>query len=154
MKMQFAACILFVFLCSVCIFTDTQAQHQNKTRKPAEQRAEALTLKFKKQLNLNADQLTKVKAINLDKAQKVDALRERLAGKEVDKEVFMTERKTIRDAREAAITALLTPAQKAKFEAVRKRAEAKRAHRRMKTKNKPQNPVQDTDEEGEDEDDY
>jgi len=75
-------------------------------------RANALTEEIAKVVTLTADQKTKIYNVNLEKNKQVDAAR--LASGQ-DKDGFKVQRKRINGEREAAIKALLTPAQQATF---------------------------------------
>ncbi|UKT65542.1 DUF4890 domain-containing protein [Pedobacter mucosus] len=93
----------------------------------AEQRADKATGLMEKKLNLNADQKTKVYALELSKAKKMDALRAEdrsaMKGK-------MQSMKADRDKSNADLDKILTADQKTKLDAFR--AEAKEKGGRMR----------------------
>ncbi len=138
MKMKL---MLTLVLC-LSVFTTAFAQKgkgkgEMKDR-TAEERATAHTNHLEKKLALTADQKTQVYAINLEAAQKNDALREKskAAGKDKDaKKAIQAERKENHEARKSKIEGLLTDAQKTKWE-VWKAAEKKRVELRKAAKGK------------------
>ncbi|MCW3086570.1 MAG: hypothetical protein JWP12_3936 [Bacteroidetes bacterium] len=84
---------------------------QNQNEDPAV-RATRQTEKMTQVLGLTADQKAKVYAIYLDKDKAISAAKV----KDTDAKVFADERKVIRSQRDAAIKAVLTPEQQAKWE--------------------------------------
>ncbi|TCD00693.1 hypothetical protein EZ449_20230 [Pedobacter frigidisoli] len=115
-------------------FTAAFAQDSTrKMRKPmqpkmtAEQRAEKVTARMEKQLSLTADQKTKIYAIELDNAKKMDAWRSADKG---DMKGKMKERKAAIDEQKAKIDGILTAEQKTKMDAFR--AEAKEKGEKMR----------------------
>lgn len=93
----------------------------------AEQRAEKATSRLDQDLKLSADQKTKIYAIELDKAKKMETFR--AADREARKEK-MKAGKAEMDAQKAKIDAILTKDQKAKMETLK--AERKEKGDRMR----------------------
>lgn len=114
-------------------FTAAFAQDSTKrNRKPmpkmtVEQRAAKATDRLEKQLSLTADQKTKIYAIELENAKKMESRRS--AEQKVMKEK-MTERKAEMDAQKAKVNSILTAEQKTKLEA--SRAEAREKGHKMR----------------------
>lgn len=84
----------------------------------AEQRAEKVTSRLEKQLSLTADQKTKIYAIELENAKKMEAWR---SADHSD----MKERKAAIDEQKAKVDAVLTADQKTKMDAFRAEAREK-----------------------------
>ncbi|AZI27162.1 hypothetical protein EA772_18140 [Pedobacter sp. G11] len=98
-----------------------------RVRKPmpkmtAEQRAEKATARLEKELSLTADQKTKIYAIELENAKKVDAFR---SADQADRKEKMKEGRATMQAQKAKIDAVLTAEQKTKLEAIRAEAREK-----------------------------
>ncbi|GAB4490000.1 MAG: hypothetical protein OHK0045_13930 [Raineya sp.] len=83
----------------------------------AEQRANAMTERMHKEANFSPEQKTQVYAINLEAAQKMLAVQQDSKNGSIDANTAKQRRKEINLERESRIVALLTPAQKAKYEA-------------------------------------
>lgn len=109
-----------LLLCSAAAFAQAPAKDAAAPREPKtpEQRATALADHLEKSLTLTPEQKTKVHALALTKAQKMDQLREQNKGKE--KATWATARKQVRDEFTAGIKSVLTPEQFAKWEAQKK----------------------------------
>ncbi|MDX2301950.1 MAG: DUF4890 domain-containing protein [Microscillaceae bacterium] len=95
---------------------------QERTPKTPEERAEIITGKMEEKLGLSADQKTQIYQINLESAQKTDELRSQVKNQEIGREEFMAEMKTLEQDRDAKIEALLTEAQKPKYEEMKENA--------------------------------
>jgi len=114
-------------------FTAVFAQDSTKrARRPmqnltVEQRAERATTAMEKKLNLTAEQKTKVYAIELDRAKKMDAFRNEDRSAMKDK---LKSRKADMDASKAKLDNVLTADQKTKLDAFR--AEAKEKGEKMR----------------------
>ncbi|KQM66033.1 hypothetical protein ASE74_09080 [Pedobacter sp. Leaf216] len=93
----------------------------------AEQRAEKVTAKLEKELSLTADQKTKIYAIQLENAKKMETWRTADQG---DIKGKMKERKAAMDEQKTKIDAVLTADQKTKLDAFR--AEAKEKGEKMR----------------------
>lgn len=93
----------------------------------AEQRAEKATVKLEKELNLTADQKSKVYAVELENAKKMEEWRKSDQGAMKDK---MKARKSAIDAQKAKIDGILTAEQKTKMESLRAEAKEKGAKMR------------------------
>jgi len=76
-----------------------------------EQRADKQTDMMQKNLSLTADEVTKVKQINLDYWTQVDQMRKN----NTDPQTMHTQMKTLRDKHDADLKAVLTPDQYTKF---------------------------------------
>jgi len=85
----------------------------------AEQRAEKVTSRLDKQLSLTSDQKSKIYAIELENAKKMEAWRSADKG---DMKGKMKERKAAMDEQKAKIDAILTTDQKTKMDAFRTEA--------------------------------
>ncbi|ARS39915.1 hypothetical protein CA265_09750 [Sphingobacteriaceae bacterium GW460-11-11-14-LB5] len=93
----------------------------------AEQRAERATSRLEKELSLTADQKTKIYAIQLENAKKMDTWKSADQG---DMKSKMKERKAAMDEQKTKIDAVLTADQKTKLDAFR--AEAKEKGEKMR----------------------
>jgi len=98
-----------------------QAKMENLT---PEQRADKMTAKMKKELDLTADQEKQVKASNLEFAQQQEAIR-------MKSEALKAERKALVDAHRAKMKGILTPEQQAKADQMMKKRQEKRSERRQ-----------------------
>ncbi|QPH39982.1 hypothetical protein [Pedobacter endophyticus] len=105
----------------------TKRVRRQMPKMTAEQRADRVTARMEKQLSLTADQKSKIYAIELDNAKKIDAWRTADKG---DMKGKMKERKAAIDSQKAKIDAVLTAEQKTKMEAFR--AEAREKGERMR----------------------
>jgi hypothetical protein len=83
----------------------------------AEQRANAITERMHKEANFSPEQKTQVYAINLEAAQKMIAVQQDKQNGVIDANTAKQRRKEINMDRESRIVALLTPEQRAKYEA-------------------------------------
>jgi Spy/CpxP family protein refolding chaperone len=97
-----------------------QAKMENLT---PEQRADKMTAKMKKELDLTADQEKQVKASNLEFAQQQEAIR-------MKSEALKAERKALVDAHRAKMKGILTPEQQAKADQMMKKRQEKRSEKR------------------------
>jgi Spy/CpxP family protein refolding chaperone len=97
-----------------------QAKMENLT---PEQRADKMTAKMKKELDLTADQEKQVKASNLEFAQQQEAIR-------MKSEALKSERKALDDAHRAKMKGILTPEQQAKADQMMKKRQEKRSEKR------------------------
>ncbi|WP_293309371.1 hypothetical protein [Pedobacter sp. UBA5917] len=100
----------------------TKRERRAMPKMTAEQRAEKVTAKLEKQLSLTADQKTKIYAIELENAKKMDAWR---TADKSDIKVKMKERKAAIDEQKAKVDAVLTADQKTKMDAFRAEAKEK-----------------------------
>ncbi|MGO4875485.1 hypothetical protein ACEN2P_02695 [Pedobacter psychrotolerans] len=115
---------------AIAVMGFTAAFAQDSTKKirrqmptmTAEQRAEKVTSRLEKQLALTPDQKTKVYAVELENAKKMEAWRKADHG---DRKNKMAERKTAMSEQKAKIDAILTADQKTKMEAFRTEAREK-----------------------------
>ena len=102
-----------------------------KETRSAEDRARALTNRMVNKLSLSGDQTTRVQAINLEKAQKLEALQGKYAG---NRRQGVPEMKEVNQAWNRELQAVLTPEQFTNYQALREeRQEARREkgpHRR------------------------
>ncbi|WP_443939368.1 hypothetical protein [Pedobacter sp. MW01-1-1] len=108
-------------------FAQNGAKRKQLANLTAEQRAERATAGLDKQLSLSADQKTKVYAIQLERAKKMDAYKgeDKAALKENKKEI-----KALLEKSQSDLDAVLTPEQKTKYEAFKaeKKGEMKKGH--------------------------
>jgi len=103
------------------------AQAQDKERKTPQERAQIRTERLAKELELTPDQKAKVEAINLKFADQAEAVR---AEREAERAEMRKEGKAVRDAHDAEMKAVLTPAQYAKWTAKKQEAKAKHVEKR------------------------
>ncbi len=89
-----------------------------------EQRADKMTAKMKKELNLTAEQEQQAKAANLEFAQQQDELRK-------NAEALKSERKALMESHHTKIQGILTPEQQAKAAALKKERQEKRSEKRL-----------------------
>ncbi|WP_316826907.1 hypothetical protein [Pedobacter miscanthi] len=110
-------------------FAQDSTKHARRAmpKMTAEQRADKVTSRLEKQLSLTADQKTKIYAIELENAKKMDAWRSADQG---DMKGKMKERKAAIDEQKAKVDAILTAEQKTKMDAFR--AEAKEKGEKMR----------------------
>lgn len=107
---------LFLTLAIALIgFTSIYAQNTTQHKLTPEQKAEKSTAKLQKRLSLTADQKQKVYALELDKYKQASDLK---AKNITDKKAKHQQHKAIKDATDAKLAAVLTPAQKARLEAI------------------------------------
>lgn len=100
----------------------TKRMRKSMPKMTAEQRAEKVTTRLEKQLSLTADQKTKIYAIELENAKKIDTWRTADKG---DIKGKMKERKAAMDEQKTKIDGILTAEQKTKMEAFRAEAKEK-----------------------------
>ena len=86
---------------------------QDGPKKSAEERATQFVKVLNKELSLNANQSSKIQALQLETIKKTDEIRAK--GMDGDRKVMRQEIKTINDAADMSIKALLTDDQKTKF---------------------------------------
>ncbi|KQN38868.1 hypothetical protein ASE92_05460 [Pedobacter sp. Leaf41] len=119
-----------VLTIAIAVMGFTAAFAQDTTKKArkqmpkmtAEQRAEKATARLEKELSLTADQKTKIYAVELENAKKVETWRSADQG---DMKGKMKERKEAMQAQKAKIDGILTAEQKTKMEAMRSEAREK-----------------------------
>jgi len=90
---------------------------QVSTAANAEQRANAITERMHKEANFSPEQKTQVYAINLEAAQRMIAVQQDKQNGVIDANTAKQRRKEINMDRESRIVALLTPQQRAQYEA-------------------------------------
>lgn len=112
---------------AVALFTMGAAHAQDKQQRPTAERAKMQTERMTKELGLNADQATKVEAINAKYAEKADAMR-------ADRKAQMAETKgkgaELNEERMADLKGVLTPEQYAKWEKNREAMQERRMEKR------------------------
>lgn len=94
---------------------------QVSTAANAEQRATSMTERMHKEANFSPEQKTQVYAINLEAAQKMIAVNQDSQTGVIDASTARQRRKDINLERESRIVALLTPEQRARYEAKKQR---------------------------------
>jgi Spy/CpxP family protein refolding chaperone len=94
---------------------------QVSTAANAEQRATSMTERMHKEANFSPEQKTQVYAINLEAAQKMIAVNQDSKAGVIDASTARQRRKDINLERESRIVALLTPEQRARYEAKKQR---------------------------------
>jgi uncharacterized membrane protein len=105
------------------VFCGFGAIAQNTAATP-EQRATMMTERMDKQANFTAEQKVQVQAINLEAAQKLQAVRQEAQAGTITQTTAQERRKTINTERETKIVALLTPEQRGKYNRMQSRKEA------------------------------
>ena len=100
----------------------TKRARRQMPKMSAEQRAEKVTARLEKELNLTADQKTKIYAIQLENAKTMDTWRNADQG---DMKGKMKDRKAAMQAQQGKIDAVLTADQKTKMDAFRAEAKEK-----------------------------
>lgn len=100
----------------------TKRVRRQMPKMTAEQRAEKATARLDKALTLTADQKTKIYAIELENAKKVDSWR---TADQADRKEKMKEGRAVMQAQKAKIDGVLTADQKTKMEALRLEAREK-----------------------------
>ncbi|WP_231424438.1 MULTISPECIES: hypothetical protein [Pedobacter] len=100
----------------------TKRVRKQMPKMTAEQRAEKATARLEKELSLTADQKTKIYAVELENAKKIDTWRSADQG---DMKGKMKDRKESMQAQKAKIDGILTAEQKTKMEAIRSEAREK-----------------------------
>ena len=103
--------ILLVF--ALFLSTMTLFAQGGAPKKTAEERAEMFVKGISTELTLTADQSTKIQAIQLESMKKSDEIRVKNA--DGDKKAMRAEIKTVTDAADTQIKAVLTEEQKTKF---------------------------------------
>jgi len=94
----------------------------NKSNMTAEQKAEIKSQKMAKELSLNADQQTKVKAAILKKQQAMEGLRTKYAN---DKTGMEAEKKKLKDQKDMEMKNILTADQYKKYQNMKEEKEEK-----------------------------
>lgn len=99
-----------------------EKKQDGKTPKTPEQKAEQMTKRMEKKLSLTPEQVTKVKAINLEAASQLHTLKEE-AKKSGTKN--KEARKAIRDEHDKKLSAVLTPEQMTEYRKLKEQRMAK-----------------------------
>ena len=86
---------------------------QDGPKRTPEERAAQFVKMLNKELSLTADQSSKIQALQLETIKKTDEIRAK--GMDGDRKVMRQEIKTVNDAADMSIKALLTEDQKTKF---------------------------------------
>ena len=105
--------VIFVF--AILISSMTLFAQDAKPKKTPEQRATMYVKELTTELSLTADQSSKIKAVQLESLTKLDTLKAKASAG--DKKAGKKEAKETTEAANASIKAILTDAQKAKFDA-------------------------------------
>ena len=117
MKKLFVAGIILLAMATIV------SAQQPRQRMSAEESAKAQTERMEKLLSLNADQKTKIQAIDLDLAKQWDAKRQSVQG---NREAMTAARQEIEKLRETKYKAVLTADQFKKFQEDREQQQAQR----------------------------
>ncbi len=102
--------VLAVALSTISVFAQ-----DGKPKKNAEQRATIYVKELTTELNLTADQSSKIKAVQIESLTKLDTLKAKASAG--DKKAGKKEAKATTEAANASIKAILTDEQKVKFDA-------------------------------------
>ncbi len=102
--------VLAVALSTISVFAQ-----DGKPKKNAEQRATMYVKELTTELNLTADQSSKIKAVQIESLTKLDTLKAKASAG--DKKAGKKEAKATTEAANASIKAILTDEQKVKFDA-------------------------------------
>jgi protein CpxP len=110
---------------------------QGNTREPksAEERAQALTKRMEKELVLSADQTSKVGTINLEKSQKIDAIRGKYTN---DRRQGFQEVRTIRQEWDNELKAVLSADQFTKYQQIQAERKQNFRHQRKGRQGAPE----------------
>ena len=108
-----------------------QFMYAQEKGKSNEEKATQRTNHLTKELTLSTDQQGKVKAILLDKMQKMDAIRAKYASA-TDKKEMHQEVKAVRDEEDAELTRILNTAQKTKYNEMKEAAKDKKKEKKKK----------------------
>lgn len=103
------------FVIVLLLAVSTLAFSQQGQRKSAEERAEMFAKNLTKELALNEEQSSKVKAIQVVSMTKIDEIRAK-GMESADKKAMRQEVKAVNETADTQITALLTADQKTKYE--------------------------------------
>ncbi|MCU0436849.1 MAG: hypothetical protein MUC49_02980 [Raineya sp.] len=112
---------LLILMITFCGFG---AMAQNTATTP-EQRAMVMTERMDKQANFTPEQKAQVQSINLEAAQKLQAVRQDVQAGTISQVVAKERRQSINKERETKILAVLTPEQRAKYNNMQARKGAK-----------------------------
>jgi hypothetical protein len=104
-----------ILVLAVAMSTISVFAQDGKPKKNAEQRATMYVKELTTELSLTADQSSKIKAVQLESLTKLDTLKAKASAG--DKKAGKKEAKATTEAANASIKAILTDAQKAKFDA-------------------------------------
>lgn len=119
--------LLVIALLCLAICTSYAQGGGGQARRTPEERAETMTTQLTTALSLTPDQVTKVKEIQLAQAKKSDELRTQAQG---DREAMREQMKTLNDATDVKLKAVLTPEQNTLYlDWKKKRDEEMRARR-------------------------
>jgi Spy/CpxP family protein refolding chaperone len=104
-----------ILVLAVAMSTISVFAQDGKPKKNTEQRATMYVKELTTELSLTADQSSKIKAVQLESLTKLDTLKAKASAG--DKKAVKKEAKATTEAANASIKAILTDAQKAKFDA-------------------------------------
>ena len=110
---------LLISILTLGVFFAKAQQVSNSAN--AEQRANAMTERMHKEANFSPEQKSQVYAINLEAAQRMIAVQQESKAGTIDANTAKQRRKEINSDRESRIVALLTPAQRSRYEAKKQR---------------------------------
>lgn len=133
MKKQIFVWVLAALTLTGTATTTVQAQHRKPaTDKPGknktpEERAQVMTERMSTHLSLSADQKAKVQALNLEKARKMSAIKEKRAN---DRKKTVEEAKAYQQDWDKELKTILTTDQYAEWQ--KQKSEMKAAHRGKK----------------------
>jgi len=137
-KVMLTLAIAVMGLSTVFAQNPTKRGKADGPKLTAEQRAEKVTNGLEKALSLTADQKTKVYAIELDRAQKIDAMRAENNGDMKDKAKSF---KATMDASKDQLDQILTAEQKTKLEDLKAKMKDRKANGRGRMGNQDKAPV-------------
>jgi hypothetical protein len=104
-----------ILVLAVAMSTISVFAQDGKPKKNTEQRATMYVKELTTELSLTADQSSKIKAVQLESLTKLDTLKAKASAG--DKKAVKKEAKATTEAANASIKAILTDAQKEKFDA-------------------------------------
>jgi len=108
-----------------------QQELSGKPKKTVEERAESFTRRMTKNLNLEATQVERFKALNLDRFKQLEEVRASFGG---DKKQIASKAKEVNDAFFSNAKGVLTPEQFAKFQEMKEEMKEKAMARRTAKK--------------------
>ncbi len=126
------AMILSVIMLAICAsYSFAQRGQGQREKLEPEEMAKRQTTQMKESLDLTEEQLTKVEALNLKYAEKMETLRDEA---KADREATRNAMKPIREEKDAELKALLTTEQYEKLVTLRKDSQPKRGKGRGRGK--------------------
>lgn len=113
-------------ICAGMVFSAQAQEKKPESKKTPEEKAEMLTKKMTKELELTSEQQTKVSKVNLESAKEMDALKKEL-------QAIKEKKKALKEKRDTDLKSILTPEQHQKYKELQaERRENMKAHHHSK----------------------